>query len=77
MSIGSIRIREPTPAVIYCPKCAAENPDDARYCRKCGFQIVKAAQPEKQPRSGGIDKFFRWIGYIVVFMFVVAILNQC
>lgn len=77
MSIGSTRIREPTQTVFHCPKCAAENPDDARYCRKCGFQIVKAEQPEKQPRTGAVDKFFRWIGYIVVFMLVVAILNHC
>jgi hypothetical protein len=63
--------------MIYCPECAHENPDDARYCRKCGCQIVKVEVAAKQARTGSIDKFFRWVGYIVVGLIVVAILNHC
>jgi hypothetical protein len=32
---------------MYCQQCGAENPEDAKFCRKCGCQIA-TAQVEKQ-----------------------------
>lgn len=37
---------------MYCPKCGAENPDDAKFCSECGSQlksgITTAPEPEKE-----------------------------
>ncbi|ARM76969.1 zinc-ribbon domain-containing protein [Acidianus manzaensis] len=35
----------------YCPKCGAPNPDDARFCMKCGFDFstLQQTQPANQP----------------------------
>lgn len=61
---------------MFCPKCAAENPNEARYCRQCGVQMIKQPQPVSQvPTKNG--EFFKWIGYIVVFLFIMGILSNC
>ena len=37
---------------MYCPKCGAENPDDAKFCSECGSQlkagITTVPEPEKE-----------------------------
>ena len=30
---------------MYCPKCAADNPDDARFCGTCGVTMPRAPEP--------------------------------
>ncbi|MCI0506753.1 MAG: zinc-ribbon domain-containing protein [Gammaproteobacteria bacterium] len=31
---------------MYCSKCSAENPDEARFCRQCGFQLQGLPTPD-------------------------------
>ncbi len=35
--------------VKYCPRCGTQNPDDARFCMKCGFDFSQLSQPNYQP----------------------------
>jgi hypothetical protein len=65
-------------SAMYCPQCARENPEQARYCRQCGAQmlIVPEAGLAKSPDSG-VEKFFKWVGYIVVGIIVLAIMSNC
>ncbi len=40
---------------MYCPNCAAENDDDAKYCEKCG-----AALPVSRPAVESVASPTRW-----------------
>ena len=63
---------------MFCPKCATENPDKARYCRKCGFQMTGSQQSgTEKPHEDGSDNFFTWVGYIVVGIIVLVGISQC
>jgi len=33
---------------MYCPKCATKNPDNGRYCRKCGMGLPRESADGKQ-----------------------------
>ncbi|MEM0075111.1 MAG: zinc ribbon domain-containing protein [Nitrososphaerota archaeon] len=33
---------------MFCPKCGVQLPDDAKFCYKCGSQVVTQQQPEKR-----------------------------
>lgn len=68
---------------MYCPKCAAQNSDNARFCRECGFQMADSQTlkpppptPEK-PKEDGTTTFFKWVGYIVVGIIVLSMLSTC
>jgi uncharacterized membrane protein len=32
---------------MFCPKCGAENPGDAKFCSKCGAELGNPANPSK------------------------------
>ena len=34
--------------MVTCQKCAADNPDDAKFCRRCGNSLLEKTQPEEQ-----------------------------
>lgn len=40
---------------MYCPKCATENPDDGRFCRKCGMGLPQLSQ------DGSEFELERWV----------------
>jgi len=33
---------------MYCSKCGVQNPDEARFCRECGRQILTSENDSKQ-----------------------------
>jgi uncharacterized membrane protein YvbJ len=35
---------------MFCPKCGQQNPDEAKFCGKCGAAVSAAAQPQPQPQ---------------------------
>ena len=47
---------------MYCPKCAAANADDAKYCRACGLDLSVVAQAiEKRLSSPLIEKLDSYV----------------
>jgi len=34
---------------MFCPKCGQQNPDEAKFCGKCGATVSIAAAPPPQP----------------------------
>ncbi len=32
-----------------CPNCGTENPEGARFCKNCGFQLLRAETPPQSP----------------------------
>ena len=67
---------------MYCPKCAAQNAEDAKFCRTCGANLSLVPQAltgkfgkqqrrelERRPESSiahGISTAFMGIGFLVV-----------
>ena len=50
-----------------CQRCAAENPDDAQFCRKCGARvdvIVTPSQPGLQ--ASALPKLLRFVGAVLL-----------
>ena len=33
--------------MIFCPECGEENPDESKFCRKCGVNLVYE-EPKKE-----------------------------
>ena len=48
---------------MFCVKCATKNPDDAKYCRKCGTKMPEMPEPDS-PKSEFV-KILKWAGFIV------------
>jgi uncharacterized membrane protein YvbJ len=59
-----------------CPKCSTENPGHARFCGRCGHALARATASAAQPASGKVQTFFKWVGYFVGALFVLAILSE-
>jgi ribosomal protein L40E len=51
---------------MYCPKCSVENPDEARFCRQCGFQMLGASQSEMPKKPVPTKRVGRFIGAVVL-----------
>ena len=59
---------------MYCPKCAAQNIDDAQFCRTCGADVSRVPQamtgrlPEKEQQTieKGIRYFCIGTGFLIV-----------
>ena len=64
---------------MFCPKCGTKNEDTARFCMKCGAQLVSieqprqappapTAKPKRRPRSG-----LRVAAAVVVLLVLVVV----
>ena len=64
---------------MFCPKCGTKNEDTARFCMKCGAQLVSieqprqappapTAKPKRRPRSG-----LRAVAAVVVLLVLVVV----
>ncbi|MCS7120342.1 MAG: zinc ribbon domain-containing protein [Nitrososphaerota archaeon] len=69
-SIGEDRL------MVYCAKCGAQNPDDARYCIQCGTPLhISRERKEKEEKHEKHEKSEIWsprlflllIGFIIFF----------
>ncbi len=58
-----------------CPDCGARNPAGAAYCGECGEEI-KPAQETGGSGGSSWDNTFKWIGMIVVGLFVFGLLTN-
>jgi len=50
--------------MINCPKCNAENEDDAVYCIKCGYQVTEHDQ--------NLERFWRIILTVIAMIIIVG-----
>lgn len=39
---------------MFCPKCGTKNPDDGRFCRKCGTGLENVSEALSRSDSGGL-----------------------
>jgi cytochrome c biogenesis protein CcmG/thiol:disulfide interchange protein DsbE len=44
---------------MFCAKCGARNEDDARFCIKCGSQLLPIVKPRGMPRERGPRRLWR------------------
>ena len=53
---------------MFCPHCAAKNPDEARFCRQCGVEMRAAARPPAadQKPAAPPKRFGRFVGAAVL-----------
>ncbi len=73
---------------MYCEKCGAPLPKDARFCGKCGARVTQTPSssgtdpagekasgrgPESKPQKTKIPKKFLWIGIAAIVVIVAAI----
>ena len=61
---------------MFCPKCSAENPENAQYCRKCGRRIPKLSDSDNKAKSKESDTDSAWgsVGVIIVAFFFIVVL---
>jgi hypothetical protein len=63
--------------IMDCPDCGVSNPDGAKFCGSCGNQMQSQAPPT--PNGGGStsswDNVFKWIGIVVVGLFILGLLS--
>ena len=51
---------------MFCPKCAAENPDKARFCRQCGVEMRVVQEPANKSPQVPTKRFGSFIGAAVL-----------
>ncbi len=61
-----------------CPDCGANNPAGAKFCGSCGNPMQAPPSPEGggSDNKSSWDSFFKWVGIVVVGMFVLALLSS-
>lgn len=58
-----------------CPGCGATNPDDAKFCGSCGNRMDKPQQSNGGvSAASGWESFFKWVGIVVVGLFVLGVI---
>lgn len=74
---------------MFCQNCGTQNPDDGRFCSKCGKDLKSTIQAERNGISGKLGKMgipgFRsgktWkmaiaiFGYFWIFLFLIALIS--
>jgi hypothetical protein len=54
---------------MFCPKCAVENPDKARFCRQCGVEMRAVQEPTQQAPPPSTKRLGRFVGAAVLSAF--------
>jgi uncharacterized membrane protein YvbJ len=62
--------------IMFCPRCATENPQAAVFCRQCGSKMASAKDSDTGITTKKVETFFKWIGYIVVGLIVFGMLSN-
>jgi len=69
---------------MYCPKCSSENPDHAKFCKQCGFNIKGFLnKPEKESSREVTEQGFwettigQFVSGIIIFLVGLMILGGC
>lgn len=67
--------------VVYCINCGAECPEEAKFCMKCGFKLVKREQVERErTKDVGVTinpnyrKLGGWLGFWTYGLLVAGVL---
>ena len=60
-----------------CPGCGAANPEDAKFCGSCGNRMDTPRQNDKNKGGGETawGNFFKWVGIVVVGLFVLGVIS--
>jgi hypothetical protein len=59
-----------------CPECNADNPATAKFCGSCGSRIEAAEQGGGATTDKSTwDNVFKWIGIVVVGLFILGLLS--
>ena len=59
-----------------CPDCGASNPAGAKFCGSCGNQLQAPPAASDAGKKSSWDNVFKWIGIVVVGLFVLGMLSS-
>jgi len=59
--------------MVYCPKCGAQNNDEAEYCEGCGSNLKSPGLRKPAPSSPVVGMVF---GAIMIFIGVISVLGR-
>lgn len=70
--------------MVFCSKCGQENPDDAKYCSKCGSLIKDYGKNEVKPVEKKVEtieknnkspnKTIKYISYVVIILAILTLI---
>jgi uncharacterized Tic20 family protein len=61
-------IEEERPMTIQCPACSLENPDDAKFCQRCGAALPRREREAEEPED-------RFKTFVAILIGIVSILG--